>query len=161
MPQTKSASLKPASRQTKFQDRHRIQFGLNVQGRNPTTGDVCSVRCQFCVYYGHETIPGQKRQRQATDNVKDWGAPFRSEGYREHHKSQHPVHWAEYELLNNEEKQKYFSNKMEYKDTLFSHFEPQDSNIVYHIDAKIVEKIIGEMFFHPDDSEGICSVFSI
>ena len=152
---------KPVGRQTKFQVGHEIEFGVRVLHRESITEDISAVRCQFCEFHGRESIPGQKHQRQQTNRTKDWKAPFRVEYYRDHLQSQHPIRWEEYQLLSSEEKKQYFDNKVEYKDTLFRHFDLQDDKIVYHIDASIVEKVIGEMFFHSDEYEGISLIIFI
>src|SRR5438552_11703068 len=72
------------SRPTPFKTAHLLEYGLAITQRDPKTLQVCSVSCQFCTFFGHEQIAGQKRQRKQTENEKFWGPPFRPEYYRDH-----------------------------------------------------------------------------
>ena len=53
------------------------------------------------------------------------------------------------------EKEIYFKDQTRFKDTVASYFGSTNSHIIYKIDRAIVNKIIGEMFFHPDDHDSI------
>ena len=139
---------------TPFKIEHAIEYGLEITQRDPQTLRVCSVRCQFCSYFGREELLGQKRQRKQTANVKDWRPPFRPEYYREHHETQHEIRWKEYKELSVTEKEKYFKNQTRFKDTVMSHFGYTNTHIIYKIDPAIITKVIGDMFFHPDDYNG-------
>jgi hypothetical protein len=124
--------------------------------RDRHSGNVCSVRCQFCIYNGKEDAIGEKRKRTQTDIAKDWTKPFRTSKYRDHHVSQHKGSWEVYQKLSYDQKKEYFENKVEHNNTIEKHFAvPTRTHTVYFIDAPIVDKIIGEMFFHPDDQDGI------
>jgi hypothetical protein len=79
-----------------FQERHVLEFGLQIQHRN-VAGDVDSVRCDFCQYFGRETKPGCKRNRMTS--VHSWTPSYRRENYISHHKSQHPEKWADYKAF--------------------------------------------------------------
>ena len=81
----------PTARNTPFQSKHLIEFGLKVSDVDVTTILTTSVRCEFCVYYGREQAVGQKRVRQLTTTLKHWKSPFRAENYKKHHDSQHPL----------------------------------------------------------------------
>ena len=144
----------PKSRNTPFQDKHLLEFALKVTQRNAKTGKVCAVRCQFCSFYGREELLGQKREREQTMNDKIWES-FRKEYYRKHHLDQHSTRWAEYKSLSNVEKEAYFIDKRQYKDTIPNHFGQINTHIIFRISSSIVEKIIGDIFFHPDDHGGI------
>src|SRR5436309_4502792 len=150
---------KSTTRTTHFQNQHLLEFGLKVNEIDVATVLVNSVRCQFCVYYGREQQleqkVGTKRQRQQATTVKYWNSPFRTELYRKHHLSQHPVQWTAYQLLSQDAKVTYFSNKLQVKETLHSHFGWKNTHLVFNINASIVNKIIGDMFFHPDDYGGL------
>ena len=74
---------------TPFQAAHLLEYGLVITQRDPKTLQVCSVRCQFCAFFGREQIIGQKRQRKQTENEKYWRPPFRPQYYRDHHEKQH------------------------------------------------------------------------
>src|SRR2546423_817415 len=47
----------------RFLAEHVSKYGLKIMERCPNTGDVVSVRCQFCIYFGPETDPEKPRQR--------------------------------------------------------------------------------------------------
>ena len=53
------------------------------------------------------------------------------------------------------EQQVYFDDKMHYKNTLHHAFGPIQMPLIFKVDALIVESIIGNLFFHPDDHGGI------
>lgn len=147
-----------AARHTAFQNQHKIEFGLKIHNIDVVTLAVESVRCQFCVYYGREESAPKagekqrKRQRKQTANVKYWDPPFRAELFRSHHVSQHPVRWESYQKLSYTEKVEFFElDKVKFKDTLHAHLGQKVDSLLFDIDAPIVDIIIGNMFFHPDD----------
>jgi hypothetical protein len=142
-------------RETKFQTAHIIEFGLAMIERDIRTLKVLAVRCQFCVFFGREEVLGQKRERSQTAHIKDFKFPFRPEAYRKHHKGQHSTQWTAYEKLSQAEKVSYFTEKVQYKNTIHGHFGQTSTHHVYNINAAIVNKIIGEMFFHPDDEGNV------
>ena len=90
---------------TPFQAAHLLEYGLVITQRDPKTLQVCSVRCQFCAFFGGEQIIGQKRQRKQTENEKYWRPPFRPQYYRDHHEKQHHTRWQEYKHLSKVEKE--------------------------------------------------------
>ena len=148
------AATPTARTSVRFQHKHLLDFALKVTQRDLTTALVCSVRCQFCAYSGREQIPGQKRQRQQTMTVKHWVSPFRTELYKKHHESQHFTQWREYQVLSHDEKVAHFTGKLQFKETLHSHFGQKNTHLLFKFDASIVEIIIGDLFFHPDDYGG-------
>ena len=85
---TTSSTKSSNHHRTLFQVAHLLEYSLLITQHDPKTLKVCSVRCQFCVFFGHEQIIGQKRQRKQTENEKYWGPPFRPQYYRDHHETQ-------------------------------------------------------------------------
>ena len=148
------AATPTARTSVRLQHKHLLDFALKVTQRDLTTALVCSVRCQFCAYSGREQIPGQKRQRQQTMTVKHWVSPFRTELYKKHHESQHFTQWQEYQVLSHDEKVAHFTGKLQFKETLHSHFGQKNTHLLFKFDASLVEIIIGDLFFHPDDYGG-------
>ena len=54
------------------------------------------------------------------------------------------------------EKASYFREKVRYKETIPRHFSTlQNSQLVFKINSLIVEKVIGDMFFHPDGHDTV------
>ena len=68
-------------------------------------------------------------------------------------RKQYYIRWEEYKSLNKAEKESYFKEKIQFKETIPYHFLSQNSQLVFKIKTSIVEKVIGDMFFHPDDEE--------
>ena len=133
-----------------------VEFGLQVLQWDLITKEVYSVRCQFCNYIGKEDTIGEKRKRGQIKTIKDWKSPFRPSNYRLHHEGQHGSTWAAYQKLDYEAKKTFFDNKLKHKDTIEGHFRSsKKTNIIHCIDASIVEKIIGNIFFHLDNQDGI------
>ena len=149
----KQSNYAMSARTTTFQNQHQVEFGLKVHDIDIETLVVNAVRCQFCVYYGRENSVqvGEKRQRKQTTNFKYWDAPFRAELHRTHHITQHLVRWESYQKLSYTKKAAFFeTDKVQFKHTLHAHLGQKVNSLLYNIDASIVDTIIGDMFFHPD-----------
>ena len=148
---------KTKPRNTPFQVAHCVQYGLQIIKRHPHKQHVIGVRCRFCLHFGREVQVVQQEpsrsKRQLTAKIKDWTPPFRPEYYGAHHTAQHSTRWQDYQSLSYDEKQSYFNNRIRYKDTIFNHFGQENSHLVFNIDRHIVETVIGDMFFHPNEQE--------
>ncbi|ETN22362.1 hypothetical protein PPTG_20911 [Phytophthora nicotianae INRA-310] len=96
-----SVSSKPPSRKTPFQPAHELQYGLKVMAKD-ASGVVCSVRCQFCKYFGREESKNGKRRR--TQNQKFYKPPYRPQYYTDHNTTAHGIKWAQYQALSSDEK---------------------------------------------------------
>lgn len=122
------------------------------------THDKCSKRAVFFfayTYIGREQKPcGLRRVRQPTINSKDFKAPFRTELFRKHHERQHLSIWRQYQPVSEQDKSTFFDDYTAYENTLFAKFQPAQTPFTFDIDAPIVDTIIGDMFFHPDDHGG-------
>ena len=143
----------PPKRTTGFKDAHISSFGLKVCERDPSTKHVVLVACQFCTYFGCKEKVGAKRK--ATTNVQYFHKPFCTDVYKQHMQSQHPQHWARYSALTSkEEKSSFFTNNapVVHWNTICSHFVGSQAHIHYFVNKEIVDIIIGEMLFHPDDT---------
>ena len=151
---TSVLATRPSARTTAFQKQHLLEFGLKVNQVDETTGHVSSVRCQFCVYYGHERVIGQKRHRQPT-TIKHWDSPFHAELYKKHHDTQHFMQWNKYQSLSHDEKVAQFASILQFKETLHSHFGQKNMHLLFNFNASIINVIISDMFFHPDDHGGV------
>lgn len=101
------------SRATLFQEKHLIEFGLEVTERSPVTSKVLTVACQFCKIYGSEDREVDEgipvKTRRVTTNIMTWGSPFRAERYRSHMKNCHSTKWSEFVALSPAEKVGFFS----------------------------------------------------
>lgn len=106
---TAASDEKPTKRRKRdaaFRQVHEIEFGLEVASRDPQSHLVDSVLCRFCSTFGREERVG--RRRKSTTNIKFFKRPFRSDNYRSHLESQHPLRWEKYRVLSLEDKKKYF-----------------------------------------------------
>lgn len=118
--------------------------------RCPTTSRVISVRCQFCVYRRFEDNPTKLRKRGPKTTNMTWTGSFRSDNYRHHHDTQHPSQWAAYQLCSFIEKSQFFTGVTPHANTMLKHINIA-TPLKFNIQAPIIDVLIGDMFFHPDD----------
>ncbi len=103
--------------------------------------------CHFCVCFKRVKQPGAKHQQ--TENTKYYSAPFYKENYEKHNSSQHPVEWEKYKKASKEEKMEFFETM---KSISIECFIRTNGNILEFImDLKIVEDIVAQLFFHPNN----------
>lgn len=98
------AVLRPAGRTRSFLRSHARKFALEVVGRDESTGAVTAALCLFCKHFGREGRPGKKRR--PTAHFKYFRQSFRTDLYVQHHASQHPARWAEYDALPDDDDRK-------------------------------------------------------
>lgn len=140
-----------------FKKEHELKYGVRISSRDAETGAVVSVVCQFCVSFGREVKVGAKRARTA--NVKYFKKPFRADNYITHLTKQHPHRWGSFKQLSATEKETFFQEEaaVPFKSTLYSHFDGVSLvPMQCFVNKSIVDVIIGDMLFNPDDVEGIC-----
>lgn len=121
-------------RNTPFQPGHGLFYGLRPVTRDSETNAVTSVACRFCEKFGREEKVGAKRR--ATQRIKHFRQPFRTENYHQHHLGQHRIRWAEYKLLSPERKVAYLSSPASPATDAFSHIE----NVVSSPSAPVPQK---------------------
>jgi hypothetical protein len=135
------------SRKTPFQLPHALEFGLLITSRD-TKSLVTLVMCHFCACFKRIEQPGAKRQQ--TENTKYYSTLFHKENYEKHNSSQHPVEWEKYKKASKEEKMEFFETM---KSILIERFICTSGDILeFIVDSKIVEDIVAQLFFHPDDN---------
>lgn len=78
--------------------------------------------------------------------------PFIKNNIHNHLKVQHPLAFAAYSLLCNDDKKAYF-DKILNKNSIVQYLDNTQQSLKFPIAANIVEKIIGNMFFHPQEDE--------
>lgn len=120
--------------------------------RASNSSEVISAECLFCVYFGREVKVGSKRKNTA--NIKYFTRPFRADNYKQHHEQQHPIRWNEYKNASMEDKQTFFEQSRPVKETLHAFFGPKQTTRRFLINAPIVNVIIGDMLWNPDDIDG-------
>ncbi len=73
--------------------------------------------------------------------------PFRKELYERHHQREHCASWAEYKAMTMQQRVAFLNNKTR----TISAFLPKTSDsIKFEVNSKIVEDVIGDMFWHPE-----------
>ena len=137
------------SRATPFQKKHLLEYGLAVAARDPSTTEVVSVRCRFCVIFGREN-----NSKNCSTAWSFEGPPFRPENYRQHHVKNHPSKWVEYKSSSTKEKAEFFNvpEAEKYASKIECYLEPRSSSLRFCFHPDIVNVIIGELLLHIDDS---------
>ncbi|KAH6578257.1 hypothetical protein BASA61_003987 [Batrachochytrium salamandrivorans] len=146
---------KSSKKQLRFQSSHELMYGLKITARDKSTGEVSSCACRFCIVFGREDKVGAKRK--ATERTKYFDH-FRTDNYMQHLVQQHPKKWSEYEVLKSAEEKEAFFHAVDvpFVSTLAAHFE-REGMLRFLINKSIVEVIIGNLMFHPDDVDG-CTI---
>jgi hypothetical protein len=149
--------MPPKKRDTPFQAHHVDEFGLRICERavGNSTADA-KAACRFCELFGkEESEVGMKRGR--SERVKYFKAPFRKENHSSHHRRKHSTQWAEYRELEPRSKKSFFDiGTISSSQTTMNAFAaPRTPQLRALIDKDIVDVIIGEMMFHPEDMDGI------
>ena len=82
-------SKKRPKRNTPFQSRHDVEFGLRICERSAGASTTVVTRvCQFCKVFGkEEAVVGSKHS--CSECVKYFKAPFRKENFSSHNKRMH------------------------------------------------------------------------
>ena len=101
----------------------------------------------LCVLRAREQDRGQAY-------VKYFKKPFRADNYVQHHTSQHPEKWKQYQEASEEEKKNFFDDVKPVKQTLHGHFGAQQACERFLINTDIVNTIIGDMLWDPEDVSG-------
>jgi hypothetical protein len=148
----KTHSKHPAA----FIEKHCNEFGLKITSRDAGSSQVASVICMFCTTFGRDVNVGAKRKR--TDKPKYWQkGSFRTDNYSSHMFSQHTEKWEEYRTLETTEARTAFfvSTDVPFVSTLHAHGVCGARQLRFLLNKRIVETVIGDMFFHPDDVDGV------
>jgi hypothetical protein len=105
------------------------------------------------VHEGRDEVEiGQNgRNRKRTAQIKMFTAPFYPHKYRSHHESEHAESWALYQDLSKADKKQYFSSQIKPANMLHRHMTVKDDKLVFDISARIVDTIIGDLFFRDDE----------
>ena len=146
---------KPKATGAHFLSEHASMYGLKIMERCPDTGKVVSVRCQFCIYFGPEIDPEKPCQRAKKTTKMAWTNSWRVDMYQKHHKSEHSSIWERYQACSYDEKVKFFESKVPFQNTMLPHVNQNGMPLQININASIIDTLIGDMFFHPNDHGGV------
>ena len=86
-----------------------------------------------------------------------WTNNFRADLYQKHHKAEHPSLWTRYQACSSEDKATFFENQTPFQSTMIPHIN-SGLNIMpttLTIHSSIVDVLISDMFFHPDEHGGV------
>ncbi|KAH8969952.1 hypothetical protein BDL97_02G060000 [Sphagnum fallax] len=136
---------------TSFQKAHALDFTLEIISTN-AHGDV-TVRCLFCLYQGRDVvevgIAGWKHKQRS--DIKYFTKPFSPFKYYSHHEGQHAASWTEYQGMSVNHKKQYFNGRIKATNMLHHHFDLDKDTYEFFICTKIVDVIIGDLFFCNDE----------
>jgi hypothetical protein len=135
------------SRTTSFQQKHLLEFGLEITQSEHNNVVTCVV-CLFCKWLGRSgATEDDGRECNQTSNTKYWNPPFRKENFVGHLTSQHPDDFAEYKALCNQEKKKFFDARKRVRESMHRYLNSMQTVLTIPISKGIIEVIIGDMFF--------------
>ena len=120
----------------------------------PQSAEVVSVSCSFCVNFGREEKPGAKHK--ATANVMYFKKPFITDSYKQHLEDQHPEHWKQYQSTSDALKKTYFQDRapaVSFQNRITAHLPGIQAPIHHTVRKGIVDIIIGEMYFEPNEED--------
>ena len=140
-------------RNNTFNNLHCSKYGLVVPNQGPPNTKVAHVSCRFCIVFGKEEQVGRKRK--LTNNVKYFDS-FRTDNYESHLNGLHPKNWKKYQKLSSVAEQEAFFKSVEtpFTNIIDSHFY-RSISVIFNINKLIVEIVVGESLFHPDDVDGV------
>ncbi len=131
-----------------------VRYGLKVAHRDPKSSKVIGLQCRFCIAFGREKV-GSKRKTATI--VQGWSHPFRYDNIENHFRNQHSGQWAVYQALESSSERTSFFNDVPvaFKNSIKAHFLSSslgvERQIVYGIEKDIVDTIVGDMMFNPED----------
>ena len=145
-----SIVMGPKRRVQPFRMAHEAEFGVKVTSLDASTSAVTPVVCRFFVAFGREEKVGLKRKSIATK--KYFKAPFCPVLYCQHHESHHSSMCLLY-LEASDAAKATFSEVVPVGDQLTSHFEGSGGQLYFTIDPEIVDVLILEVLFDPEDGQ--------
>ncbi|CAK4626979.1 unnamed protein product [Aphanomyces euteiches] len=135
---------------SQVQKKHELQYALQIDERDEE-GNVTSVVCKLCKYFGREQDESEKRKRSRTEHVKTFSAPYRPSNYETHMKSQHKEKWNEYSNASNDQQTKFFDGAVNHRNTLHNYLDLDNDMISFDFDSPIIDVIIGDLMFRVED----------
>ena len=78
---------------------------------------------------------------------------FSNQFFQKHLKTQHPSLWVTYQACSYDEKARFFESKVPLENAMLPHITSKSAAIPlkFNIHPSIVDTLISDMFFHPDD----------
>ncbi len=152
-----SLSAMSGKRSSGYVKDNDVCYGLKVAHHDPKSSKVIGVQCRFCIAFGREEKVGSKRK--VATIVQGWSHPFRYDNIENYFRNQHSSQWAVYQALESSSERTSFFNDIPvaFKNSIKAHF-PSSSlgaerQIVYDIEKDIVDTIVGDMMFNPENQD--------
>lgn len=76
--------------------------------------------------------------------IKQFVAPYRKENFERHLVGEHPVKWATYQSLGEEERAEFFDSAVPFVNTLHAHADRTVKSFEFIFDASIIDKLVSE-----------------
>ena len=140
-------SKKRPKRNTPFQSRHAVEFGLQIYERSRGASSTISTTvCRFCEVFGKEEAVVE-RKGSRSDRIKYFKKPFRKENFSSHNKRMHSAKWTKYYELDSGAKNSFFNigSSSGSQATMHAFSGPHTLPLHALIDKYIVDIIIGDL----------------
>jgi hypothetical protein len=118
---------------------------------------MTGLQCHFCIAFGRKEKVGSKRK--AVNIVQGWSHPFHYDNIEHHLRNQHSGQWALYQAFESSSKRTSFFDDVlvAFKNSIKAHFPSSslgvEQQIIYDIEKDIVDTIVGDMMFNPEDQD--------
>ncbi len=143
--------IMPSKKKTSpWQPAYKQKLGLRVTNRDVKTSAVIEAVCSFCKYFGRQ-VDMANRKRAARVANQTYGPDFRVDVMTKHMESQHHEKWNEYQALSPSEQLKFFDEIVSRNNTLHQYIEIDGDELTLKISNAVVDTIIGELLFRPED----------
>ncbi len=124
------------------------KYGLEVTEQEGA--HVKAARCRFCKYYGRQvSLSNRKRGLRKIDQF--YTVPFRANLIVKHLEGHHTDKWADYVALLPNEQDTFFDSVQPCANTMYHYMDMEGDEINLVVSTEIVDVIIGEMLFRPED----------
>lgn len=132
------------------------KFGSKVVSRDSKSSKVMGVQCRFCITFGREEKADAKQK--VASSVQAWKSPFCYDNIEHHLCTQHIKQWDVYQTLETSSDRNSFfhDGPIAFKNSLKAHFPSSledERDLVYEIERDIVDIIVGNMMFNPEEQE--------
>jgi hypothetical protein len=132
---------------------YSCKYGLEVTEQEGAR--VKAARWRFCKYYGRQvSLSNHKHGPHKTDQF--YTVPFRANLIVKHLEGQHTDKWVEYVALSPGEQDTFFDSVQPRANTMYHYMDMEGDEINLVVSTEIIDVIIGEMLFHPEDELGWC-----
>jgi len=142
--------MPPKKKTSPWQPAYKQKLGLRVTNRDVKTSVVIEAICSFCKYFGRQVDMANRKHAARVAN-QTYRPDFRADVMTKHMESQHHEKWNKYEALSPSEQFKFFDGIMSRNNTLHRYIEIDGDELTFKISNAVVDTIIGELLFRPED----------